>query len=100
MVSLLVVGGILVMLTGLQDVHRNQQELIDAQQTARLALEQMERDLRLAGVGLASMLAPLPVVVPTAGGGVEIRHNQGGGSTFRIQDRTWRWTTPPPSRPA
>lgn len=86
MMSVLVVGGILVMLMGLQDVHRNQQELIDAQQTARLALEQMQRDLGMAGVGLASMLSPLPVVMPRDDGGVEIRHNQGGVTTYLIQD--------------
>lgn len=88
LMAVLVVGGILFLLTGLQDVHRNQQELIDAQQGARLALDQMERDLRLAGVGLASMLAPLPVVVPRADGGVELLHNQGGVTTFLTQDMT------------
>lgn len=76
--SLFVVGGMMLMLNGLQDVHRNTQEVIDAQQMARLSLEQMQRDLQLAGVGLAWLIPPFPLIAPRADGGIDIRHNQGG----------------------
>ena len=75
--TILVVGGMLLILDGVSDLHRDQQELIDAQQTARLGLDQMQRDVQLAGIGVTGMLAPLPVVVPTAGGGLDVRYNLG-----------------------
>ncbi|MFQ5744345.1 MAG: PilW family protein [Acidobacteriota bacterium] len=84
--SILVVGGMLLMLQGLEDVHRNTQELIDAQQTARLSLERMSRDLQLAGVGLASLLPPLPLIVPRTDGGIDIRHNQGDVTALLAAD--------------
>lgn len=73
--SLMVVGGMLVILDGLRDVHRDQQQLIDARMTARLALAQMQRDIQLAGIGLRGMLSPLPVIEPRADGGIDIRYN-------------------------
>ncbi len=73
--SVMVVGGMLVMLDGLRDVHRDQQQLIDAQMTARLALDQMQRDIQLAGIGLLGMLSPLPVIEPRVDGGIDVRYN-------------------------
>lgn len=73
--SVMVVGGMLLMLDGLRDVHRDQQQLIDAQMTARIAIEQMQRDIQLAGIGLLGMLSPFPVIEPRADGGVDIRYN-------------------------
>ena len=94
--SLMVVGGMLVILDGLRDVHRDQQQLIDARMTARLALAQMQRDIQLAGIGLLGMLSPLPVIEPRADGGIDIRYNSdnltarlsgnGGGSHFDVAD--------------
>jgi len=75
LMSVLVVGGMLLILTGLSDVHRDQQQLIDAQMTSRLALEQMQRDIQQAGIGLLGLLAPLPVVEPRDDGGIDIRSN-------------------------
>jgi type II secretory pathway pseudopilin PulG len=75
LMSVLVVGGMLLILDSLRDVHRDQQQLIDAQMTARLALEQMQRDLQLAGIGLLGMLSPMPVVEPRADGGIDVRYN-------------------------
>jgi type II secretory pathway pseudopilin PulG len=86
LISILVVGGVLVMLDSIQQAHRDQQQLIDAQQSARLALEQMNRDLQFGGVGLTGMLAPLPTIVPRLDGGIEIRHNQGGITALLVQD--------------
>ena len=85
-ISLLVVGGVLLMLQNLQDVHRNSQELIEAQQTARISLEQVQRDMYAAGVGLTPLLSPLPGVVPRVGGGVDIRYNQGGLTASLVSD--------------
>ncbi len=73
--SILVVGGMLMMLNGLSEVHRDQMQLIDAQQTARLALAQMQRDIQQAGIGLFGLLAPVPVIEPRADGGIDVRFN-------------------------
>lgn len=75
--AVMVVGGMLLILSGLQDVYRDQQQLMDAQMTARLALDQMQRDIQLAGVGLLGMLSPLPVVEPRVDGGIDVRYNSG-----------------------
>jgi len=75
LMSVLVVGGMLLILDSLRDVHRDQQQLIDAQMTARLALEQMQRDIQLAGIGLLGMLSPMPVIEPRADGGIDVRYN-------------------------
>ena len=72
----LVLSAVLLLVDGLRDAHYEQQEVISAQQTLRVALMQLQRDSQLAGVGLVWLIAPLPVVVPQAGGGIEIRHNQ------------------------
>jgi len=75
LMSVMVVGGMLLILDGLRDVHRDQQQLIEAQMTARLALEQMQRDIQLAGIGLLGMLSPMPVIEPRADGGIDVRYN-------------------------
>lgn len=86
LISILVVGGVLLMLDGIQQLYRDQQQIMDSQQSARLAIEQMQRDLQLAGVGLAWMLSPLPAVVPRADGGFDIHHNQGGVTAILLAD--------------
>lgn len=86
LVSVFVVGGALTMLVNLEGVHRDTQELIDAQQTARLALDQMSRDIQMAGVGLAWLLPPFPLMVPRADGGIDIRHNQGNVASMLAAD--------------
>ena len=68
LMSVLVVGG-------LRDVHRDQMQLIDAQHTARLPLDQMQRDIQQAGIGLIGLLAPLPVIEPRLDGGIDVRFN-------------------------
>jgi len=78
LVSTLVVGGVMTMLTSIEEVQKDSQQLIDAQQQARIAMEQMQRDLQMAGVGLAWLVAPLPLIVPQGAGSFQIRHNQGG----------------------
>jgi prepilin-type N-terminal cleavage/methylation domain-containing protein len=78
LVSALVVGGVMTMLVAIEEAHRDSQQLIDAQQQARISLEQIQRDLQKAGVGLAWLVAPLPLIVPDGTDGFQIRHNQGG----------------------
>ena len=94
--SVLVVGGMLLILDSLRDLHRDQQQLIDARMTARLGLSQMQRDIQLAGIGLLGMLSPLPVIEPRADGGIDIRYNSdnlttrlsgsGGSGHFNVAD--------------
>ena len=79
----LVVGGMLLILESVRDLHRDQQQLIDAQMTARLALDQMQRDIQQAGIGLLGLLAPLTVIEPRADGGIDIRYN-GDNLTARL----------------
>jgi type II secretory pathway pseudopilin PulG len=78
LVSTLVVGGVMMMLNSIQDVNRDSQEIIDARQSTRIAMEQIQRDLQLAGVGLVWLVPPLPLVVPQPDGGIQLRHNQSG----------------------
>jgi len=87
LVSTLVVGGVMTMLTSIEEVHRDAQQLIDAQQQARISMDQMQRDLQQAGVGLAWLVAPLPLIVPQGAGSFEIRHNQGGLTTSLTADQ-------------
>lgn len=94
--SVMVVGGMLVILDSLRDLHRDQQQLIDARMTTRLALAQMGRDIQLAGIGLLGMLSPLPVIEPRDDGGIDIRYNSdnlttrltndGGSAHFGVAD--------------
>jgi hypothetical protein len=89
----------MMMLVSIEEIQRDGQQLIDAQQAARISLEQMQRDLQMAGVGIAWLVAPMPLVVPQANG-FTIRHNQAGvraslvvdmvgtGSDLRVDDAT------------
>lgn len=86
LVSLFVVGGIMGMLVSVQDTHRDQQQLIDIQQSSRIAMAQLQRDIQLAGVGLTWLLPPTPVIIPRADGGIDIRQNQGGLMTGLAAD--------------
>ncbi|MGD8331059.1 MAG: prepilin-type N-terminal cleavage/methylation domain-containing protein [Acidobacteriota bacterium] len=88
LVSTLVVGGVMTMLTSIEEVHRDSQQLIDAQQQARISMEQIQRDLQVAGVGLAWLVAPLPLIVPQGAGSFQIRHNQGGLTSALAADQT------------
>jgi len=78
LVSMFVVGGVLSMLVSVLDNHRDQQQRIDSQQAARIALNQIQRDVQVAGVGLLWLLPPTPVILPRGDGGIDIRQNQGG----------------------
>lgn len=76
--TLIVVGGMLSLFVSLQKTHRDRGQILDAQQSARVAIEQMRRDLHATGVGLAWVLPPVPLVVPRADGGVDLLSNTTG----------------------
>ncbi len=78
LISLFVVGGVMTMLVEINDIHRDSQQLIDTQQAVRIAMDQLQRDVQIAGVGLLWLLPPTPVIIPRADGGIDIRQNQGG----------------------
>lgn len=86
LVSTLVIGGVMTMLIAIEEAYRDSQQLIDAQQQARISLDQIQRDLQQAGVGLAWLIAPLPLIVPNGTDSFQIRHNQGGVRTTLTAD--------------
>ncbi len=77
-ISMFVVGGVMTMLVSVNDIHRDSQQVIDTQQSARIAMDQIQRDVQIAVVGLLWLLPPTPVIIPRADGGIDIRQNQGG----------------------
>ena len=85
LVSTLVVGAVMMMLVSIEEIQRDGQQMIDAQQAARISLEQMQRDLQMAGVGIAWLVAPMPLVVPQANG-FQVRHNQAGVRASLVAD--------------
>lgn len=90
----LILGGVAVMLQAVQLAHRDSQRRIDTQQSARLAIERMQRDLMLTGVGLTWIVPPFPLILPREDGGVDLRFNQGGITDFmtrRMSGRTRIW---------
>ncbi|MCH7823275.1 MAG: hypothetical protein IH849_00610, partial [Acidobacteria bacterium] len=86
LISLFVVGGVMTMLVSINDINRDTQQLIDSQQSVRIALDQIQRDVQIAGVGLLWLLPPTPVIIPRADGGIDIRQNQGGLMAGLIAD--------------
>ena len=85
-ISMVVVGGVMTMLVSVNDIHRDAQQVIDTQQSARIAMDQIQRDVQIAGVGLLWLLPPTPVIIPRADGGIDIRQNQGGVMAGLIAD--------------
>lgn len=88
LLMVVVVGGVLSMLVTVEEVNEDTQQLLDAQQMARSSLQQIQRDLQIAGVGLVWLLPPMPFIVPQAGGGLEVRHNADGVLQLLTQDMT------------
>ncbi len=86
LISLFVVGGVMTMLVSVNDINRDTQLLIDSQQSVRIAMDQIQRDVQIAGVGLLWLLPPTPVIIPRADGGIDIRQNQGGIMAGLIAD--------------
>ena len=74
------------MLVELNDIHRDSQQLIDTQQAARIAMDQQQRDIQIAGVGLLWLLPPTPVIIPRVDGGIDVRQNQGGLMAALVAD--------------
>lgn len=84
MLSLLLIGGVAEMLNSVRDHYVDLQDRIDAQQGARIAMEQIQRDLQVAGVGLSRLQPPFPVVLNRADGGIDLRINRGQATTFLV----------------
>lgn len=84
----LVIGGAMSLMGSVQVSKHELDEITSSRQGARVALAQMQTDLLSAGVGLTWMTANFPLVVPGADGGIELRSNPGGVSTFLTQDVT------------
>ena len=70
------------MLGSASDNYEDAANRIDAQQAARIALEQIQRDLQVAGVGLSRLQPPFPIVIPRNDGGIDLRINRGLVTTF------------------
>lgn len=81
-VSTLVLIGVGTMLTSIQENAADSQARIDTQQEARMALMRVQRDLQIAGVGLASLQPPFATILPRADGGIDIRINPDKITTF------------------
>jgi type II secretory pathway pseudopilin PulG len=81
-VFLLLLGGVSTMLGSASENYEDTANRIDAQQSARIAMEQVQRDLQVAGVGLSRLQPPFPVVVPRPDGGIDLRINRGLVTTF------------------
>ncbi len=80
-VSMLLLGGLFTTFTSVQRLYEDVDDRSAALQSARLALVWIQRDLMLAGVGL--QLSPVfPTTVPRDDGGIDVRHNRGGLTSF------------------
>ena len=84
--TLVMVGGMLALFIALQKTHRDREQILSAQQGARVAIEQLRRDLHATGVGLAWVLPPVPLVTPRADGGVDLRSNTSGIASALTSD--------------
>ena len=79
---LLLLGGVSTMFASVRDNYHDSAARIDAQQSARIAMEQIQRDLQIAGVGLSRLQPPFAIIVPRADGGIDMRVNRGQITTF------------------
>jgi len=71
----MVIGGVLTMLTSMQVTNIDLQDRSAARQGLRMAMSWIQRDLTMAGVGLTPMTPVFPLVLPRDGGGLTIRYN-------------------------
>ncbi len=79
---LVLLAGASTMLMSVQEGYEDSQLVMDAQQGARIAMEQIQRDLHVVGVGLSRMQPPFAVFVPRADGGIDLRRNRGQVTSF------------------
>ncbi len=86
LITVMVIGGLMTMATSMQFVHADLDTRTNAFQSTRIALDRIQRDLLLAGVGLTPMLPVFPLIMPRDGGGITIRHNEGGQTSLLRAD--------------
>jgi len=85
-ISGMVLGGALTMTGNIQTSTRDLGEIVDARQSARISLDQLQRDLMVTGVGLTWIAPPFPLVVPREDGGVDLRSNPGAIDAILVSD--------------
>jgi len=92
----IIVGGVLMMLGSVQFTQADLADRSDSQQGARMAMNWLQRDLSLAGVGLTPMVPVFPLVVPREDGGVIVRYNRDTMIALIAEDTTGRNTVEVP----
>ena len=85
LISLISSAG-MTMLSSVQSADADARNRADIDQAARSAIHWLQRDLRVAGVGFAGLVAPMPLIVPTGTNRIEIHSNPGGPTGFLTQD--------------
>lgn len=78
LVTTMIVGGLMTMLNSMQFVSSDLESRTSAYQAARVAMDRIQRDITLAGVGLTPMLPVFPLISGRDDGGLTLRHNQEG----------------------
>ncbi len=86
--TMMIVGGLGMMLTSTQFVYQDTAARGNVQQAARMALDRIQRDVMLTGVGLTPMLPVFPLVVPRVDGGIDLRANPQSATVLLDADMT------------
>ena len=82
----LVLAGALSIMRSFQITDADSSVRASTQQTGRVALDWIERDLMRAGIGYTDLVAPYPTIVPLDDGGIEIRSNPSGVTRYLKHD--------------
>lgn len=90
LLTALIVGGLMTMLTGSQFVFEDTSDRSTVQQAARIGLDRLQRDVMLTGIGLTPMLPVLPLVMPRRDGGIDLRANATSTAVIMSADMTGR----------
>lgn len=85
LVGTMIFIGASMLMTGMQENYADAQVRTDAQQTTRMAMVWVQRDLQTAGIGLARLQPPFATVLPRDDGGIDLRANPGQITTFLTQ---------------
>ena len=86
LISTLLLSGLFTMFDSVQRLYEDVNDRSSALQGARLALVWIQRDLALAGVGLQPLSPVFPTTIPRDDGGIDLRYNLGGLTSFLTAD--------------
>ena len=86
-VLVIVLGSAFTMIQMLQFTGSDRADRADSHRAARSAMEWLQRDLLRAGVGIQTLIAPFPVLVPRVDGGIDTR-SRGSGPSLPITNMT------------